>query len=52
MITIWEPMAPLHRKLGENLDEEPYAKWWEGGDHKTNSNLVNGAPMPSVKFEF
>ena len=45
-------MAPLYRKLRANPNEEPYAKWWKGGDHKANSNLVSGAPMPSVKIEF
>ena len=50
--TIWEPMAPLYRKLGANPNEKPNAKWWEGGDHKANSNLISGAPFPSVKIGF
>ena len=45
-------MALLYKKLGANPNEKPYAKWWEGGDLKANSNLVSGAPMPSVKIEF
>ena len=52
MITIWEPMASLYRKLEANTNEEPNAKWWEGGDHKANSNLISGASLPSVKIGF
>ena len=45
-------MSQLYRNLGANPNEEPNAKWWEGGDHKANSNLISGAPLPSVKIGF